>query len=92
VAQNAVTIGAAAPRDDLADVKPYGDQPQLLEAEQQLAGARSFPPPEGIDKFQQVVADATEAIISKKASGDQAATMLAAEAKQLLGPDKILEQ
>jgi len=92
MAQNAVTIGAAAPRDDLGDVKPYSDQPELLEAEKQLAGARSFPPPEGTDKMQQVIADATEAIISKKATGDEAAAMLADQAKQLLGPDKILEQ
>jgi hypothetical protein len=42
--------------------------------------------------MQQVIADATEAIISKKATGDEAAAMLADEAKQLLGPDKILEQ
>jgi multiple sugar transport system substrate-binding protein len=92
MAQNAVTIGAAAPRDDLAGVKPYGDQPQLLLAEKQLAGARSFPPPEGTDKMQQVIADATEAVISKRMSGDQAAGMLADKAKQLLGPDKIVEQ
>jgi multiple sugar transport system substrate-binding protein len=92
MAQNAVTIGAAAPRDDLAQLKPYSDQPQLLAAEKQLANARSFPPPEGTDKFQQAVADATEAVISKKANADQAATMLANEAKQLLGPDKVVEQ
>jgi multiple sugar transport system substrate-binding protein len=92
MAQNAVTIGAAAPRDDLADVKPYSTQPQLLEAEKQLANARSFPPPEGIDKMQQVIADATEAVISKKMTGDQAAADLANEAKQLLGPEKITEQ
>jgi multiple sugar transport system substrate-binding protein len=92
MAQNAVTIGAAAPRDDLAGVKPYSEEPQLLTAEKQLSGARSFPPPEGTDKIQQVVADATEAVISKRMTGDQAATMLADKAKQLLGPDKILEQ
>lgn len=92
MAQNAVTIGAAAPRDDLSGVKPYSDQPQLLLAEKQLANARSFPPPEGTDKIQQVVADATEAVISKRMTGDQAASMLADKAKQLLGPDKIVEQ
>ncbi|HEX8133039.1 MAG TPA: hypothetical protein VF880_06390, partial [Actinomycetes bacterium] len=92
MAQNAVTIGAAAPRDDLGGVKPYSDQPQLLLAEKQLANARSFPPPEGTDKMQQVIADATEAVISKRMTGDQAATDLANKAKQLLGPDKIMEQ
>jgi ABC-type glycerol-3-phosphate transport system substrate-binding protein len=61
-------------------------------AEKQLAGARSFPPPEGTDKMQQVIADATEAVISKRMTGDQAAADLANKAKQLLGPDKITEQ
>ena len=92
MAQNAVTIGAAAPRDDLGGVKPYSEEPQLLLAEKQLASARSFPPPEGTDKIQQLVADATEAVISKRMTGDQAATDLANKAKQLLGPDKIMEQ
>jgi hypothetical protein len=42
--------------------------------------------------MQQVIADATEAVISKKMTGDQAAADLANKAKQLLGPDKITEQ
>jgi multiple sugar transport system substrate-binding protein len=92
MAQNAVTIGAASPRDDLADVQPYSEQPQLLAAEKQLNGARSFPPPEGTDRMQQVIADATEAVITKKMTGEQAAAQLAEQAKQLLGPDKVLEQ
>jgi multiple sugar transport system substrate-binding protein len=92
MAQNAVTIGAASPRDDLADVQPYSEEPQLLAAEKQLNGARSFPPPEGTDKMQQVIADATEAVITKRMSGEEAAAQLAEQAKQLLGPDKILEQ
>jgi multiple sugar transport system substrate-binding protein len=92
MAQHAVTIGAAAPRDDLAGVKPYSQDPQLLLAEKQLSGARSFPPPEGTDKIMQVVADATEAVITKRMTGDQAAAKLADQAKQLLGPDKVVEQ
>lgn len=92
MAQHAVTIGAAAPRDDLASVKPYSEDPHLLLAEKQLSGARSFPPPEGTDKIMQVVADATEAVITKRMTGDQAAGMLADKAKELLGPDKVVEQ
>jgi hypothetical protein len=42
--------------------------------------------------MQQVIADAYEAVFCKKETGDKAAAMLADEAKQLLGPDKILEQ
>jgi multiple sugar transport system substrate-binding protein len=92
LAQHAVTIGAASPRDDLANVKPYSDNPHLLAAEKQLAGARSFPPPDGTDKIMQAVEDATEAVITKQMSGDQAAAMFADKAKQLLGPDKYVEQ
>jgi len=92
MAQNAVTIGAASPRDDLADVAPYSEEPELLSAEKQLSGARSFPPPEGTDKIMQVVADATEAVITKRMTGEQAAGQLADQAKQLLGPDKVVEQ
>jgi multiple sugar transport system substrate-binding protein len=92
MAQNAVTIGAASPRDDLADVAPSSEEPELLSAEKQLSGARSFPPPEGTDKIMQVVADATEAVITKRMTGEQAAGQLADQAKQLLGPDKVVEQ
>jgi multiple sugar transport system substrate-binding protein len=92
MAQHAVTIGAASPRDDLADVAPYSEEPELLSAEKQLSGARSFPPPEGTDKIMQVVADATEAVITKRMTGEQAAGQLADQAKQLLGPDKVVEQ
>jgi hypothetical protein len=42
--------------------------------------------------MQQVIADATEAVITKKMTGEQAAAQLAEQAKQLLGPDKVLEQ
>jgi hypothetical protein len=40
----------------------------------------------------QVVADATEAVITKRMTGVQAAGQLADQAKQLLGPDKVVEQ
>jgi hypothetical protein len=40
----------------------------------------------------QVIADATEAVITKRMSGEEAAAQLADQAKQLLGPDKVLEQ
>ena len=91
MARNAVTIGAAAPRDDLRDVAPYSEEQFLIEAEEQLPEGRSFPPPPGTDKMVQAVGEATEAVITGKMSGDQAADLLARRATELLGEDKVKE-
>jgi multiple sugar transport system substrate-binding protein len=91
VAENAVTVGAASPRDDVADTKPYSDFEFLLEAERQLANARSFVPPPGTDKMVQAVGEATEQVITGKMSGDEAAGFLAERATELLGEDNVTE-
>jgi multiple sugar transport system substrate-binding protein len=91
MAQNAVTIGAASPRDDLQDVAPYSDKNFLIEAERQLPHARSFQAPQGIDKMIQAVGEATEAVITGRMSGDEAADFLARRATELLGEDKVKE-
>jgi multiple sugar transport system substrate-binding protein len=91
MAQNAVTIGAAAPRDDLRNMAPYSEKPFLIEAEKQLPEGRSFPPPPGMDKMVQAVGEATEAVITGRMSGDEAADFLARRATELLGKDKVKE-
>jgi multiple sugar transport system substrate-binding protein len=91
MASNAVTVGAASPRDDLAGVAPYSDYEYLIAAEKQLAKARSFTNPEGVDKMGQAVGEATEAIITKKANAQQAADMLAERARELLGERNVME-
>ena len=89
LARNAVTVGAASPRDDLSDTKPYSDFDFLLDAERQLTNARSFVAPPGTDKMAQAVAEATEQVITEKMSGDEAAGFLAERATELLGEDNV---
>jgi multiple sugar transport system substrate-binding protein len=91
MAQNAVTVGAAAPRDDLRNVAPYSEEQFLIEAEEQLPQGRSFPPPPGTDKMVQAVGEATEAVITGRMSSDEAADLLARRATELLGEDKVKE-
>lgn len=91
MARNAVTVGAASPRDDLAGVAPYSEYEYLIAAEKQLAKARSFANPEGVDKMGQAVGEATEAIITKKANAQQAADLLAERATELLGERNVME-
>jgi multiple sugar transport system substrate-binding protein len=91
MAHNAVTVGAAAPRDDLRDVAPYSEEQFLIEAEEQLPQGRSFPPPPGTDKMVQAVGEATEAVITGRMSSDEAADLLARRATELLGEDKVKE-
>jgi multiple sugar transport system substrate-binding protein len=91
MAQNAVTVGAAAPRDDLRDVAPYSEKQFLIEAEEQLPEGRSFPPPPGTDKMVQAVGEATEAVITGRMTSDEAADFLARRATELLGEDKVKE-
>jgi multiple sugar transport system substrate-binding protein len=91
MAENAVTVGAASPRDDLDEVKPYSNLEFLLEAERQLQNARSFVPPPGTDKMVQAVGEATEQVITGEMSGDEAAGFLAERATELLGEDNVTE-
>ena len=89
MAKEAVAIGEASPRDDLADVAPYKDYPFLIEAERSLVRARNFTPPAGTDKMVQAVGEATEEIITGRQSGAEAADLLAERATELLGDDLV---
>jgi multiple sugar transport system substrate-binding protein len=91
VARNAVTVGAASPRDDLQDVAPYSEKEFLIEAEKQLPQGRSIQLPVGTDKMVQAVGEATQAVITGDRSGDEAADLLAQQATELLGEDKVTE-
>jgi multiple sugar transport system substrate-binding protein len=91
IAQNAVTIGAVSPRNDVR-AKPYTNYPVLISSEHQLPKARAFSAPTGVDKIIQVVDDVTESIITKKiTTASDAADAFAKEATGLLGKDKVEE-
>lgn len=89
MAENAVTIGALAPRDDLQNVAPYSNYPFLLAAEKQLPQARYFHDPQGIDKIYQAVGAATDEVITGRMSGTQAASFFAKRATDLLGASQV---
>lgn len=89
LAQDAVTLGAVSPRNDV-HVKPYTNYPVLISSEKQLTKAKSFTAPAGVDKITQVVDDVTQSIITKKiTSASDAADAFSKEATSLLGSDKV---
>ncbi|MEA9986418.1 MULTISPECIES: ABC transporter substrate-binding protein [Subtercola] len=89
LADQLVSSGAASPRDDLADVKPYADEPKLIAAGKNLASSVYVPTGDGADQIAQAVAAATELIISGTADGDQAYDAFKKDATDLLGPSLI---
>ena len=91
MANNAVTIGATATRDDVQGTEPYASAQFLIDAEKQLANARSFKSPVGTDRMIQAIGKATEAVITGDQTGEEAANSLAEGATELLGADKVKE-
>ena len=89
LAQQLVSSGAASPRDDLADVKPYADEPKLLQAAANLPTSVYVPTGDGADRIAQAVAAATELIINGEADGAQAYAAFVKNATDLLGPDLV---
>ncbi len=89
VAQQLVASGAAATRDDLADVKPYADEPKLLQAAKDLETSVYVPTGDGFDQVAQAIAASTELIISGEADGAQAYDAFVKDATDLLGPNLV---
>jgi multiple sugar transport system substrate-binding protein len=89
VAQQLVDYGAAPTRDDIADVKPFSDEPKLVQASKDLASSLYVPTGDGADKISQSIATATELIISGKANGAEAYASFVKDASDLLGPDLV---
>ena len=91
LADQLVSSGAASPRDDLAGVKPYADEPKLLQAGKDLATSVYVPTGDGAEQVAQAVAAATELIINGKADGAQAYDAFVKNATDLLGPNLVKE-
>jgi multiple sugar transport system substrate-binding protein len=89
LAEQLVTSGAASPRDDLANVKPYSEEPKLLAAGKDLASSVYVPTGDGSDQISQAIATSTELIISGKADGKQAYDAFVKDATDLLGPSLV---
>lgn len=85
-------VGDLAARDDIATIAPYADQTVLIESGKLLETGRFFKAQPGIDKIQQGIGQATEAILTKKMTAVEAAAKFATDMKDLLGADKVEEQ
>jgi multiple sugar transport system substrate-binding protein len=89
LADQLVASGAAAPRDDLADVKPYSEEPKLLQAGEDLKTSIYVPTGDGAEQIAQAIASATELIISGEADGEEAYDAFVKDATDLLGPTLV---
>jgi len=85
-------VGDLAARDDISTIAPYADQTVLVESGKLLETGRFFKAQPGIDKIQQGIGQATEAILTKSMTAEEAAADFAANMKDLLGADKVEEQ
>jgi multiple sugar transport system substrate-binding protein len=88
LAEQLVASGAASARDDLDDVAPYSEEPQLLQAGKDLEGSVYVVTGDGASQIGQAVATATEMILSG-ASGQEAYDAFVADATDLLGPNLV---
>src|SRR3546814_1152521 len=87
LAEQLVASGAASPRDDIADVAPYSEEPKLLQAGEDLAGSVYVPTGDGSEQLAQAIASATELIITGEAAGAQAYEAFVTNATDLPGPN-----
>jgi multiple sugar transport system substrate-binding protein len=85
-------VGDLAARDDVDDVAPYSEQTVLVESGKLLTTGKFFKAHTGIDKIQQGIGQATEAILTKEKTADEAAADFTANMTELLGADKVEEQ
>ncbi|BDI22290.1 ABC transporter substrate-binding protein [Herbiconiux sp. L3-i23] len=90
LAEQLVASGAASARDDLDDVAPYSEEPQLLQAGEDLKESVFIVTGDGAEQIAQAVASATELILSG-ASGQEAYDAFVANATELLGPALVKE-
>ncbi|MET4780629.1 extracellular solute-binding protein [Glaciihabitans sp. UYNi722] len=89
LAEQLQSAGAASPRDDLTNVKPFSEEPKLLQATKDLKTSVYVATGDGSDQISQAVASATELILSGKASGAEAYKSFVKNATDLLGPDLV---
>jgi len=91
LAEQLVASGAASARDDLDDVAPYSEEPQLLQAGKDLGESVFVVTGDGAAQIGQAVASATELILSGEADGQQAYDAFVKDATDLLGPTLVKE-
>jgi multiple sugar transport system substrate-binding protein len=85
-------VGDLAARDDISTLPPYSEQTVLVESEKLLPTGRFFKAQTGIDKIYQGIGQATEAILTKSKTAEEAAADFASDMTDLLGADMVEEQ
>jgi multiple sugar transport system substrate-binding protein len=89
LAADLVTVGNLSPRDDIADVPPYRDQPELTAEEKLIQLGRSLRPYDGIEHIRTAAASATQGILEGRLTGDEAAAEFARLATATLGAARV---
>jgi multiple sugar transport system substrate-binding protein len=92
LAADLAAVGNLAPRDDVEDVAPYRDQPELIAEERLIEVGRSLPPYAGIDHIRDAAAQATQGILEGRLTADQAAEGFARLATAALGPAAVMDE
>jgi multiple sugar transport system substrate-binding protein len=86
------SIGAVSPRKDTRNTAPYNKLPYIVSTESQLSTGKFFPSHDGQDKWQTYIAQATEAIITKKANAQQALDQFTAACTKGLGASSVTQE
>lgn len=86
------TVGAVSPRKDTRSAAPYSKLPYLVNSESQLTTGKFFSSHDGQDQWETYIAAATEAIITGKATAQQALDQFAAACKKGLGAGNVTEE
>lgn len=92
MAQQLVAVGAAAPRTGIADIAPYSENQQLLDAEAEFETSIPRRDLDGSEKLSQAAQDATEGLLTRKLDGASAAELFAKQSTELLGEDRVTEK
>ena len=89
LAADLVTVGNLSPRDDIAGIAPYRDQPELTAEEKLIPLGRSLRPYDGIEHIRTAAASATQGILEGRLTGDAAAAEFALLATASLGREHV---
>jgi ABC-type glycerol-3-phosphate transport system substrate-binding protein len=90
LAADLVAVGNLSPRDDIAEVAPYRDEPHLVADERLIPIGRSFTPRPGIDRIQAAIGEVTEGIITGALTAEAAADRFEQLATEALGAARVV--
>ncbi len=86
------SVGAISPRTDTRANAAYSAMRHIVSTESQLSTGQFFLSHDGQDKFETYIAQATEAIITRRLTAKQAMDQFAADCKKGLGAANVTEE